>query len=384
MASALYSNMVHIDFASVLDIEIPGIVSVLHALTAFGLKGFLGCPAVVYESELVEFVKNGLVRDDLVVSTVNGVPIEISEQLLADTFELPVDGLSELSEMPKDKIYDARSIVSLSGEPSIRVVVPDSSFDSRPHTVFALRFSQFCTVYIQYSLLSRLATTDITFLSSIALERTALRDEQRSFAHSVVPSVQFSFDQRQSSPPSADSSSSLHFDTTDLDATASSLPSVSIDFSAALADFQVIISEQINESQSGISSRLHKIEHGLRDSLHEQEEVFKNHFRKHAKKEVQEVKAKVDIMASRLNDVQKNVEDTKEAISHLLLEFQSQAQANQNVLHAQLSEIVNYINRGSAEKKEESSSRGPQQPPNVQIRDSGTSGGSAVRTPDFA
>ncbi|KZV24623.1 dystroglycan-like [Dorcoceras hygrometricum] len=117
MASAFYSNTVHIDFASVLAMEIPGIVSVLHALTASGLEGFLGCPAVVYESELVEFFKNGLVRDDLVVSTVNGIPIEISEHLLAETFELPVDGLSELSEMPKDKIYDPRSIVSLSGEP---------------------------------------------------------------------------------------------------------------------------------------------------------------------------------------------------------------------------------------------------------------------------
>ncbi|KZV36958.1 dystroglycan-like [Dorcoceras hygrometricum] len=114
MASAFYSNSVHIDFASVLAMEIPGFVSVLHALTASGLEGFLGCPAVVYKSELVEFFKNGLVRDDLVVSTVNGVPIEISEQFLAETFEFPVDGLSE---MPKDKIYDARSIVSLSGEP---------------------------------------------------------------------------------------------------------------------------------------------------------------------------------------------------------------------------------------------------------------------------
>ncbi|KZV50866.1 dystroglycan-like [Dorcoceras hygrometricum] len=117
MASAFYSNTVHIDFASVLAMEIPGIVSMLHALTASGLEGFLGCLAVVYESESVDFLKNGLVRDDLVVSTVNGVPIEISEQLLAETFELPVDGLSELLEMPKYKIYDARSIVSMLGDP---------------------------------------------------------------------------------------------------------------------------------------------------------------------------------------------------------------------------------------------------------------------------
>ncbi|KZV22062.1 hypothetical protein F511_38908 [Dorcoceras hygrometricum] len=168
------------------------------------------------------------------------------------------------------------------------------------------------------------------------------------------------------------------------------------------------LSEQFNESQSGISSRLHKIEQGLRDSLREQAVVFKNlfqgarqegrtiddvqtlrfnEFRKNilaqnasifsgladVRKEVQEVNAKVDIIASSLSDVRKNVEETKEALSHQLLEFQSQAQANQNILHAQLSELVKYINRGSADKKGESSSRGLQQPPNVQNLESGQS-----------
>ncbi|KZV15786.1 hypothetical protein F511_02002 [Dorcoceras hygrometricum] len=150
--------------------------------------------------------------------------------------------------------------------------------------------------------------------------------------------------------------------------------------------FQATLSEQFNESQSGNSSRMHKIEQGLHDSLHEQAEVFKNlfqgarqegrtmddvqtlrfnEFRKNilaqnasiftgladVRKEVQEVNTKVDIIASSLNDVRKNVEETKEALSHQLLEFQSQTQANQNILHAQLSELVNYINRGSADKR---------------------------------
>ncbi|KZV31043.1 dystroglycan-like [Dorcoceras hygrometricum] len=117
MASAYYSNIVHIDFASVLAMENPGMVSVFNALMASGLEGFLGCPAVIYESELVDFSNNGSVRDGLVVSTVNGVQVEISEHLFPETFELPVDGLADLSEIPKDKIFDARSIVSLSGEP---------------------------------------------------------------------------------------------------------------------------------------------------------------------------------------------------------------------------------------------------------------------------
>ncbi|KZV07119.1 hypothetical protein F511_45402 [Dorcoceras hygrometricum] len=229
----------------------------------------------------------------------------------------------------------------------------------------------------------------------------------------VVPSVQFSLDQRPSSPTTADSSSSLRFDTTDVDATASSLPPVSQDFSAALADLQAILSEQIYESQSGISSKLHKIEQGFRDSMHEQAAVVKklfqeecqegrsiddvqtirfNEFRKNilaqnasifvgladVRKEVQEVNAKVDIMASRLNAIQKDAEATKEALSHQLFEFQSQAQEHQNILHAQLSELVDYIHRGSADKKGESGSRGPQQTSNVQIE------GSAERTPTFA
>ncbi|KZV20076.1 zinc finger protein CONSTANS-LIKE 8 [Dorcoceras hygrometricum] len=285
---------------------------------------------------------------------------------------------------------------------------------SRQYPVFEFRVSQFCSVFVDFSLFNRLPSADISvFLSSIALERTTLRSVQRSFAQSVIPSVQFSVDQRQSFSTTADSSSSLHFDTTDVDATASSLPPVSQDVSAALADLQAILSEQINESQSDISSKLHKIEQGFRDSLNEQAAVVKklfqevcqegrsmddvqtlrfNEFRKNilaqnasifvgladVHKEVQEVNAKVDIMASCLNDIQKDAEATKEALSHQLFEFQSQAQENQNILHAQLSELVDYIHRGRADKKGESGSRGPQQTSNVQIE------GSAERTPTFA
>ncbi|KZV35758.1 hypothetical protein F511_36007 [Dorcoceras hygrometricum] len=247
------------------------------------------------------------------------------------------------------------------------------------------------------------------------LDKDKAKASQKPFVpnQSWNNSKKFSLDQRQSSPISTDSSSSLRFDTTDVDATASSLPPVSQDFSAALADLQAILSEQIYESQSGISSRLHKIEQVLRDSLSDQAAKFKNlsqearqegrtiydvqtmlfnEFRKNilaqnasifvgladVRKEMEEVNAKVDIMASRLNAVKKDAEATKEALSHQLFEFQSQAQENQNILHAQLSELVDYIHRGSADKKGESGSRGPQQTSNVEIE------GSAVRTPTFA
>ncbi|KZV38740.1 hypothetical protein F511_26802 [Dorcoceras hygrometricum] len=98
MASSFYSNAQHVDFDSVLGMDDHGMVSMFEALMASGLRGFLDALGVI-------------------ISTVGGQLVEISEKLFAKAFELPVDGLGDLSEMPKDAIFDARSIVSLSGEP---------------------------------------------------------------------------------------------------------------------------------------------------------------------------------------------------------------------------------------------------------------------------
>ncbi|KZV36841.1 ataxin-3 [Dorcoceras hygrometricum] len=130
---------------------------------------------------------------------------------------------------------------------ALEIVETDSCFASRQPTVFSLRLSQFFTIHIQYSLFSSLSTADISdFLSSIALDRTVLRSVQ-SFQNSssVAPSVQLSLEQQQSSSSSSSSSSSLHFDKTDVDATASSVPPISQDLSAAFADLQANLLEQI-------------------------------------------------------------------------------------------------------------------------------------------
>ncbi|KZV58417.1 hypothetical protein F511_14773 [Dorcoceras hygrometricum] len=146
---------------------------------------------------------------------------------------------------------------------------------------------------------------------------------------------------------------------------------------------------------------MHKLEQSVCDSLRDQADIFKsqiqgarqevrtlddvhtirfNEFRKNVltqnasifqgladvRQVVDAVNAKVDIMAKRLTDIQKYAEATKEALSHQLLEFQSSAQENHNVIHAQLSELVDYIHRGSADKKGESGSRGLQKPASIQ------------------
>ncbi|KZV56683.1 ICln family transporter: chloride ion current inducer protein I(Cln) [Dorcoceras hygrometricum] len=382
MAASFYSNSVHVDFESILAMGEPGMVSMFQALIASGLQGFLGCPAVVYEDALVEFFANGTVRDGLVVSSVNGVVVEISEELFAETFDLPVVGLADVSEMPKDKIFDARSIVSLTGEP---ITVIDKSGAQEPADAPKVKKAP------KKKVASRKRPADIP--SDVPVVKKKRTSKKKSTLEIVVVA--------QEAIPILN-----------VDATASSRPPISQDISAAFADFQATLSEQMFVSQSDFSYRLHKIEQSVCDSLRDQADIFRNlsqgarqevhtlddvqtirfnDFRKHVlaqnasiftgladvRQEVQAVNAKVDIMASRLNAIQKDAEATKEALSHQLLEFQSQAQEIHNVIHAQLSELVDYIHRGSADKKGESGSRGLQQPANTQIE------GSAV-TPTFA
>ncbi|KZV37581.1 hypothetical protein F511_39269 [Dorcoceras hygrometricum] len=117
MASSLISNSHHIDFDAVFGMEDTDLVQIFESLIVTGLKNFLGYPAVFNEDALTEFFANSSVREDgLVVSTVNGVSVEISEEVFAATFELPVEGLTDLSEVPKNLVFDARSLFSISKE----------------------------------------------------------------------------------------------------------------------------------------------------------------------------------------------------------------------------------------------------------------------------
>ncbi|KZV22856.1 hypothetical protein F511_40855 [Dorcoceras hygrometricum] len=116
MASSLISNTVHVLFDSVLAIDHAGVVSMFEALVASGLKGFLGCPTVIYESSLIEFFYHGSIRDGMVVSNIRGKSVEISEEVFAGSFELLMDGLTDFNEVPKDLVFYARSIFSFTGE----------------------------------------------------------------------------------------------------------------------------------------------------------------------------------------------------------------------------------------------------------------------------
>ncbi|KZV18932.1 dual specificity protein phosphatase 12 [Dorcoceras hygrometricum] len=267
--------------------------------------------------------------------------------------------------LPMGSISFSRSC--LVGEPVFRVA-------PRPSPVFALRVSEFCTVFVNYSLFSSVNMEDIrNLVGSIALERTVLRNVQSSVL--VVPSAQLSLAPPQSSPTSPDDTS-MNFDETDIATTvpAFSLPvssTVSTDITRALNQLQASL-DQISNRDDGVALKdtilmhLRDIERKFTERFDIQDRWLGTQLNTHItavsvdqidmRREVKELNAKVDAIATNLEVVKRDAEATKEAISHQLLEFQSQG---------------------------ESSSRGLQQPSNVQIRDSGTGGGSAG-TPTFA
>ncbi|KZV25330.1 hypothetical protein F511_34119 [Dorcoceras hygrometricum] len=114
MASSLLSRSHHIDFDSVFRIDDAGIVQMFESLVSTGLMEFLGCPAIFYEQALFEFFENGSERDGMVVSTIHGTAIEISESVFAAAFGLPTEGLTDLSEVPRDHLSNAQKLFSAS------------------------------------------------------------------------------------------------------------------------------------------------------------------------------------------------------------------------------------------------------------------------------
>ncbi|KZV28125.1 hypothetical protein F511_18747 [Dorcoceras hygrometricum] len=93
-----------------------GMVQMFKALESFGLRGFLGCFSAIYEAALVDFYHNASVQDNKVISSIQGKSVEISEEQFAGIFELPTEGLTDMNEVPKYLVFDARSAFSVDGE----------------------------------------------------------------------------------------------------------------------------------------------------------------------------------------------------------------------------------------------------------------------------
>ncbi|KZV15555.1 structural maintenance of chromosomes protein 3 [Dorcoceras hygrometricum] len=117
MASPFITNALQVNFESVLAIsDNEGILNMFKALEASGLRGFLGCQSMLYETELEQFFDTALVQGGDITGAVSGKFFAISQSRIVEVFELPTEGLVDLSEVPKELVNDAKSIFSKSGQ----------------------------------------------------------------------------------------------------------------------------------------------------------------------------------------------------------------------------------------------------------------------------
>ncbi|KZV17658.1 TMV resistance protein N-like [Dorcoceras hygrometricum] len=78
-----------------------------------------------------KFFSVAIVMENEVISAVQGKFVGISEEQFSSAFGLPIAGLTNMTEVPKYLVYDARSIISDFGEPA-------GSFDVVTHERFLL------------------------------------------------------------------------------------------------------------------------------------------------------------------------------------------------------------------------------------------------------
>ncbi|KZV18742.1 hypothetical protein F511_37165 [Dorcoceras hygrometricum] len=203
---------------------------------------------------------------------------------------------------------------------------------------------------------------------------------------------------------------SIHFDDHDTAATAFSLPAAATpDLTEALAQLRASI-EQIRDRVGDAKLKytlilhLHDIEQRFTACLDDQERVLRalrkdSHNQKQLlsldiKSSQKQLSAQAAAAALDTVDVRRVVKELDAKVTYLdgqvaatrndLLEFRATAHESLNHITDQLSELVNYINRGGNDKKgEDRSSRRPQPPPDNQGRGSGNNGGDNIRTTDI-
>ncbi|KZV28046.1 hypothetical protein F511_06915 [Dorcoceras hygrometricum] len=287
-----------------------------------GLSGFLGCPSVLNKDALTEFFLNGSVRDGKVVST----------------FELPVDGLTDLSKIPNDIVFDERSIFSLSGEQRKRRLAlgSDDEIVGEPTTV---------AIEVE---------TDVGRTNDSGPD---VEDKGVKTANETELWFNLSYEEfatREANRPVETGSDTE----------------------------ETFVTEKVTATDFGVQT-----ETGVDEGDWYKASLPKIH-------PADKRKAPLQVAAAALDNVEvrKEVKEQRTMITDLdeqvatsrseLLDFRAKAEENHLNLSTQLGFLVDYINRGGDAKKGKGSSSGPQSPPDDQSRPSGGSGsggGSANR-----
>ncbi|KZV18106.1 phospholipase D alpha 1-like [Dorcoceras hygrometricum] len=299
MAASLIQNALKVNFDSVLSFPDEGMVQIFKSIESTGLRGFLDCPSVIYEYDFVAFFAHSFVRENEIISCVQRKFVRISEDQFAGAFGLPTEGLTSMDEVPKDLIYDARSVFSASGEP-----VKTSCKKKEMKIEFLIQ----CGLKINRSKILFEILKDMVTRSS---------NQAKGFAANICVlrkgALELTLGEAKTFPPM----NILTVKTIQLE--------------------QVRTRDDLVALKDALSSKITYLEMAFAHASTHQERVFRN----------------------QIFDVQQEIKTQNAALSQDLNEFRKETQDGINTLIAQLSEIIAYINRWRHDKKEEESSRGP-------------------------
>ncbi|KZV28052.1 patatin-like protein 2 [Dorcoceras hygrometricum] len=404
MASSLFVNTAHVCFESVLAMDKVGMVAMFDSLVSTGLKGFLDCPTVIHEAALLEFFENGSVRDGLVVSTVNGVTVEISEQLFIEKFELPVE--VSISGKNKEMTIEFRLLCDILAK---TISVKAGSFDAITQEKFLMMAAITCGVRINWNRVLFNIIKDMVTPGSRQVKGYAI---QISLLLENVPNLELG---ESSEFPSSKilTENTMHRyvvlndkvgvegvtdesrvkKTPVKKAASKKRPTVTTAAEPVMiAPTPVAPAEQPPVPKRKIQKRKRRLFLGSDDEFVEQpaaaEAQNDNNALSLALKAVrtQNVILSTDLEATRkeLKDIKaalsKDFDDKLADIRNELLEFRIETQGQLASLSTHLAELISFLTKGNDDKKgEDSSSRRPQPPSDNQSRPSGGSGGSGNR-----
>ncbi|KZV50253.1 hypothetical protein F511_20864 [Dorcoceras hygrometricum] len=412
MASAYISNALQINFVSVLGIQDnEGMLNMFKALEASGLRGFLGCRSVLYEQELEQFFDTAIVQDaidlkvlDMLSDLLRVVLEELRTQMQVHRLTWEMTCYSILFEGDK---RDRGEVIARSNTSTrslcwlrTKTMVDGSWVIQEANDLWQRLPKQTVPLTIQ---LSRQRQFDDTLAPHVGtfnwckilafVSNEEVRDvtvDQIEFCGTFrrgldVQIVLSDSSSRSSSShelmdfhvnsPSNEETSVTQFDSlidppvgTDTPVDQISLPTAPTtdaveSFTALLASISRIFvnhekaSRRLGDSQSKILFKIDHLEKTFVDALTQQDLAFRS-FIKSVRQEAQNQAdiTSIELKAVRAQNVVLMIDlvDTRK----------------------ELSELVDYINRGGNDKKGESSSRGPQPPPDDRDRSgSGASDG---------
>ncbi|KZV19201.1 hypothetical protein F511_37343 [Dorcoceras hygrometricum] len=123
MASSFSTTALQVNFDSVLGItDNAEMFNMFKALESTGLRGFLGCPSVLYEQELEQFFDTALVQDNDITGVVSGKNIAITEDRIKVNWSKILFGvLKEMVDktLKRAKGFAAQICVLLKGDPAV-------------------------------------------------------------------------------------------------------------------------------------------------------------------------------------------------------------------------------------------------------------------------